>query len=92
MIATYPRAYERAVSLHDPVLVVHQLAAKPRAWAESEIRSEMPGMLRDWLDGCDPDDPAASREAVVKAASCIIGMHEPGCLHAQQLTPHCPSP
>ena len=68
MIAVHPRAYGRAESVRDPALVVHQLAAKPRAWGESEIRADFPDVVRRWFDERDPDDLAASLKAV--SAAC----------------------
>lgn len=71
VIATYSRAYEKAVSLHDPALVIHQLAAKSRAWAEREIRPDMPGMLRDGLaaDATPTIWPRASGPASPRVAT-----------------------
>ncbi len=56
VIAVHPRAYGRAESVRDPAVVVHQLAAKPRAWGESEIRADFPDIVRRWFDERDPDD------------------------------------
>ena len=99
VIADYPRAYGATATMRDPALVVHQLAAKPRAWGESEIRADLPALVRRWLDSRDPDDLAASLraisaacheasfDAVAKAAAGLIETHEPERLHAHQLTP-----
>lgn len=100
VIAVHPRAYGRAESVRDPALVVHQLAAKPRAWGESEIRADFPDIVRRWFDERDPDDLAASLkavsaacrdcsfDAVAKAAAALIETRKPERLHAHQLTPH----
>lgn len=99
VIADYPRAYGATATMRDPALVVHQLAAKPRAWGESEIRADLPSLVRRWLDSRDPDDLAASLraisaacreasfDAVAKAAAGLIETHEPERLHAHRLTP-----
>ena len=99
VIVAYPRAYDRTVSMRDPALMVHQLAAKPRAWGESEIRADMPALVRRWLDSRNHDDLAASLraisaacrdasfDAVAKAAAGLIETHEPERLHAHELTP-----
>ena len=99
VIAAYPRAYGRASSMRDPALVVHQLVAKPRAWGESEIRADMPALVRRWLDSRGPDDLAASLraisaarrvasfDAVARAAAGLIETHEPERLRAHELTP-----
>ncbi len=100
VIAVHPRAYGRAESVRDPALVVHQLAAKPRAWGESEIRADFPDVVRRWFDERDPDDLAASLkavsaacrdcsfDAVAKAAAALIETGKPERLHAHQFTPH----
>lgn len=99
VIVAYPRAYDGTVSMRDPALIVHQLAAKPRAWGESEIRADMSALVRRWLDSRDHDDLAAnlrvisaacrdsSFDAVAKAAAGLIETHEPKRLHARELTP-----
>ncbi len=46
VIVAYPRAYDGTVPMRDPVLIVHQLAAKPGEWGESEIRADMPALVR----------------------------------------------
>ncbi|WP_129898962.1 hypothetical protein [Bifidobacterium pseudolongum] len=81
-------------------MVVHQLAAKPRAWGESEIRADFPDIVCRWFDERDPDDLAASLkaisaacrdcsfDAVAKAAAALIETRKPERLHAHQLTLH----
>lgn len=81
-------------------MVIHQLAAKPRAWGESEIRADFPDIVRRWFDERDPDDLAASPkavsaacrdcsfDAVAKAAAALIETRKPERLHAQGQDTH----
>lgn len=99
VIVAYPRVYDGTVSMRDPALIVHQLAAKPGEWGESEIRADMPALVRRWLDSRNHDNPAASLraisaaccdtsfDAVAKAAAGLIETHEPERLRAHKLTP-----
>jgi transposase len=46
VLAEYPRQYGRSRSLEDPALVFPLLSTRPRAWAESAIRPDMPDDIR----------------------------------------------
>ena len=62
-VALLPRSYEEGASVRDPACLLPALTARPRAWPESPLRSEVPGALRDALDACG----AAERRSVLRA-------------------------
>lgn len=67
--ALLPRSYSPGgETVRDPATLIPALTARPRAWPESPLRSEVPAALRDALDSAGPSERRAVLRALARAS------------------------